>query len=156
MRRTAFTLIELIFVILLAGILAMAVTSLTRPDRLLNDTKFVLAKVMKTRYEAIGYDHRNFDGTFEAGDMGCLTLHRSSLEGNLSQAGAYRLRQSTQISVEGLGGNTICFDSLGRPHNGDFSLPSLLHREVDITIGDGKNRHMITIYPVSGYVTMKY
>ncbi len=156
MRHTAFTLIELIFVILLVGILAMVATSLSRPDRLLNDTKFVLSKVLKTRYEAIGYDHRNFDGTLQSDNIGCLTLERDSLEENLSKAGAYRMKEDTRITVSGLGGNTICFDAMGRPHDGDFGLPSLLHREVDITIGDTKKSYSITVYPISGYATMKY
>ena len=156
MRHPAFTLIELIFVILLVGILAMVATSLSRPDRLLNDTKFVLAKVMKTRYEATGYDHRNFDGTFRDASIGCLTFDKTSLEGNRSEAGAYRMREETTLSVTGAGGNTICFDSRGRPHDGDFSLATLLHRQVDINVSDGRKSYGVTIYPVSGYATIKY
>jgi len=156
MKRTAFTLIELIFVILLIGILGTVATSLARPDRLLNDTKFVLAKLMKTRYEAIGFDHRNFDGTLQTNAVGCLPLVKESLEDNRSKAGSYRMEENTRITVSGMSGNTICFDSRGRPHEGDFTLASLLHEQVDITISDGKKSHVVTLYPVSGYVAMKH
>ncbi len=154
MKRSAFTLIELILVILLTGVLAIAVTSLTRPDRLLNDTKFVAAKIMKTRYEAVGYDHRNFDGTFQTAAVGCITLDRAGLEDNRSKAGSYRLSERTQIHVS-TGGNVICFDAKGRPHESGFDLASLLHRQVDINISDGKKSYTIVVYPISGYVSMK-
>ncbi|WP_201352407.1 pilus assembly FimT family protein [Hydrogenimonas urashimensis] len=156
MKNRAFTLIELIFVLILVGILGSTAAALFRPDRLLNDTKFILAKIMKTRYEAIGYDHRNFDGSMTHAPIGCLRLQKGALEDNRSIAGSYRMKESTAITFGGIGGNTICFDSLGRPHDGDFSLASLLHRPVDINVSNGKKTYSIIVYPVSGYVTMKY
>ncbi|WP_456452891.1 hypothetical protein [Hydrogenimonas sp.] len=130
-------------------------TTYYKPGKLRNDAAFVKMRLLQTRYRAIGYDHRNFDGTFTAGGPGCLTLTKSGLEGNRSEAGAYRLQKSTQISVTGLSGNTLCFDAKGRPHDGDFSLATLLHEAVDIGVNDGSKRYRLTLYPVSGYVTMK-
>ncbi|WP_456381248.1 pilus assembly FimT family protein [Hydrogenimonas sp.] len=155
MKPTAFTLIELIFVILLVGVLGMTANALFRPDRVLNDTKFVLAKVMKTRYEAIGYDHRNFDGTSVESGPGCLTLEKSALERGDANENLYRMGKTTDIRVTGLDGNTICFDFRGAPHDGDFTLASLLHREVDINVSDGKRSYRIVIYPESGYGAME-
>ena len=145
---------ELIFVILLVGVLGAIGTSLYHPRTLRNDAKFIQAKLMKTRYMAVGYDHRNFDGTFQGGVVGCIALDRASIEGNVRKAGAYRLDEKTQIYPGGLSGNIICFDTNGRPHDGDFSLASLLHEGVDINVTDGKRSYILKIYPFSGYVTM--
>ncbi len=150
----AFTLIELIFVILLIGILGAVGTSLYRPQHLLNDAKFIRAKIMKTRYEAVGYDQRNFDGTFRGDNIGCITVDRAGIEGNIAKAGAYRLHKHTQIRLAGMSGNVICFDVSGRPHDGDFSLASLLHDAADINVTDGKRSYSLKLYPLSGYVTI--
>ncbi|WP_456404538.1 pilus assembly FimT family protein [Hydrogenimonas sp.] len=154
--KRGFTLIELIFVILLVGLLGAVGTSLYKPDRVLSDTRFIAAKLMKSRYLAIGYDHRNFDGTFRADRIGCVTLDRSGLEDGVDEAGGYRLGTTTQITVDGMAGNTICFDEKGYPHDGDFSAGSLLHRKVDITVSGSGKSYRITLFPVSGYATIVY
>ncbi len=154
--RQGFTLIELIFVIALIGILGAVGTSFYKSDRLLADTRFIAAKIMQTRYGAIGYDHRNFDGTFTGGTTGCLTLDRAGLEDAASKAGGYRLDARVQITVSGMGGNTICFDEKGYPHDGDFSEGSLLHQKVDINVSISGKSDLITVMPLSGYAKIIY
>ncbi len=156
MKMRGFTLIELIFVLLLIGLLGAVGTSLYRPEKLLSDTRFIAAKLMKSRYLAIGFDHGNFDGTALAGTVGCVTLDRSSLEGSVAEAGGYRLGSKTRIAVSGISGNTICFDEKGYPHDGDFSPGSLLHRKVDITVSNGGKSYRITLFPMSGYAKIVY
>jgi len=154
MRRFAFTLIELIFALLLIGVLGAVGTALYKPGRGLHDARYAALRLQQTRYEAIGYDHRSFGGGAVAAGPGCVTLTRSGLEGNLSRAGAYRFDGSTAISVSGMAGNTLCFDAKGRPHDGDFSLASLLHETVDISVENRGAVYRLTIFPVSGYVKM--
>ena len=151
MKRAAFTLIGLIFVLLLVGILGTVTATLYKPGMLHNDAKFVKMRLEKTRYLATGYDARNFDGSTIADGPGCIELTREGLEGNLSGAGAYRLQKSTTLTVSGLTGNTLCFDHRGRPHDGDRSLATLLHDVVDIDVGNGGGSYRIRIYPMSGY-----
>ncbi len=150
--RRAFTLIELIFVVLLVGLLGAVGSSLYRPDRVLADTNYIAAKLMQSRFEAIGYDHRNFDGTFDSSTIGCLSLSKSSLDDPAAQAGGYRVAKDTIITVSGLTGNAICFDEKGYPHDGDFSDSSMLHRRVDINVSNSKKSYVITVMPFSGYV----
>ncbi len=153
--RNAFTLIELIFVVLMLGILAAVGFTRFRPGYLRNDAHFVLSRLEQTRYEAIGYDHRTFGGGTIAEPIGCLNLDRTGIEGDRSRAGAHALHRETRIVVSGLHGNTLCFDASGRPHDGDFGLSSLLHRTVDINVTNGKKSYVLRVYPVSGYVIMK-
>ncbi|WP_353661784.1 type II secretion system protein [Hydrogenimonas sp. SS33] len=153
--RAAFTLIELIFVILLIGLLGAVGRSYFRADRLLDDTRYIASRLAQTRYEAIGFDHRSFGGAPVHEEVGCLTLDRADLEGNLSKAGAYRLHADTRIEVQGTGGNTICFDGKGRPHDGDFRLSTLLHKTADIEVSGGSETYRIRLYPVSGLAIMK-
>jgi prepilin-type N-terminal cleavage/methylation domain-containing protein len=155
MRRSAFTLIELVFVLLLVGILGAVATTLYKPGKLRNDAKFVKLRLQKTRYLATGYDARNFDGSFQAGVPGCIDLTPEGLEGDTSRAGAYRLQKSTIVSVSGLTGNTLCFDHGGRPHDGDHSMGTLLHEAVDISVSNGRKSYRIRLYPFSGYAAMK-
>ncbi len=150
--RRAFTLIELIFVVILVGILGAVGSSLYRPDRVLADTNYIAAKLMQSRYEAIGYDHRNFDGTFDSSSIGCITISKSSLNDPPQRAGGYTLSKKSLVTVSGLTGNTICFDEKGYPHDGNFFDSSLLHRRVDINVSDSKNSYTITVMPFSGYV----
>ncbi len=154
--RKGFTLVELIFVIVIVGIIGAVGTSLYRPDRLLADTRFIASKIMQTRYTAIGYDHGNFDGSFIADTTGCLTLDRAGLEDPFSQAGRYTLGKGVQITVFGMSGNRICFDEKGYPHDGDFSAGSLLHRKVDINVSLSGKSYLITVMPMSGYAKIIY
>ena len=149
----AFTLIELIFVIVLVGILGFVGISFYHPDKVLSDTRFIRSKIAEARYLGIGYDHRRFGNTPESGGPGCVTLERSALEGDLSQAGSYRLHRGTSIRVRGAG-NTICFDEKGRPHDGDFTLAKLLHETVDINVSNGRKSRLLRLFPISGYVIM--
>ncbi len=154
--RRGFTLIELIFVILLIGILGGIGMSFYRPDRGLADARFIASKIMESRYEAIGYERLNFDSSVLSGSVGCITLDRSGLDDPPSQAGGYRLGKRTQISVTGLSGNTICFDEKGYPHDGDFTTGSLLHQKVDINVSTPKKSYIISVMPFSGYAKIVY
>ena len=153
--RNAFTLIELIFVVLLLGILAAVGMIYFRPGYLRNDTHFVLSRLEQTRYEAIGYDHRAFGGGTVAEALGCIALDRDGIEGDRSRAGAHTLHRDTRILFSGIAGNTLCFDAAGRPHDGGFGLSSLLHEAVDINVTNGRKSYRLRVYPVSGYVIMK-
>ena len=153
--RKAFTLIELIFVVLLLGILAAVGAVRFRPGYLRNDARFVLSRLEQTRYEAIGYDHRLFGGGAAGGSVGCITLDNGGIEGNRSRAGVHILHKDTRIVVSGLAGNTLCFDAGGHPHDGGFGLSSLLHEAVDIEVTNGRQTYRLRVHPLSGYVTMK-
>ncbi|WP_457595935.1 type IV pilin protein [Hydrogenimonas sp.] len=155
MKRAAFTLIEILFVLMILGILAGVAASYYRPSVTLSDARFINLRLAQTRYRAIGFDHRRFDGGFVAGP-GCIELTREGLEGDTSRAGAYRLSPKTAVTVvSGLEGNTLCFDAKGRPHDGDYALSSLLHEPVDIDIEGSDGRYRLRVHPRSGAVTME-
>jgi prepilin-type N-terminal cleavage/methylation domain-containing protein len=150
-EQSGFTLIELIFVIVLIGILGGVGFSFYRPDKVLSDTRFIQSKIMEAHYLGIGYDHRRFGQSPKTDATGCVTLTKSALEGDLTKAGGYRLHRGTTVTLTGTG-NTICFDEKGRPHDGDFSMAKLLHETVDINVSNGSKSMLLRLFPISGYV----
>lgn len=144
MMKNAFSLIELIFVIVLMGVLAGIGFYMSRPDPTRTDAQYTLLQLKEARYRAIGYETEDENICSEGG---WVQLAEASLE-NDGSISKHDIKSA--ISPDGL---TICFDSLGRPHDENkTSLDSLLRVPLDInftTKGGGKST--IRLYPQSGY-----
>lgn len=151
--RNALSLLELVTVLVIVGLLAAVGNSLYRPDRLLQDVHFAALRLQRLQSRAIGYDHRNFDGTLES-SQSCVTLDAAGLSQTDGGGKAYRIASTTMIGIAGMSGETLCFDAKGRPHEGALDLASLLHTRVDLNLSrSGKEYHLL-IEPLSGFIIM--
>lgn len=152
----AFTLTELIFVIIIIAILNMTGLYYMKPHYLMNDTNFVMMKIKNTKYQAVGYS-KNLQGLGNINySIGCISM--SKLD---DTTGTNYKFHSKLSSVSPSTVNTLCFDQYGRIHNGSLDgnqsrLSSLLDRNVTITITHSGDSSRIIIYPFSGYIETKY
>ncbi len=147
MNRDAFTLLELIFIIVIIGVLVGVGSSSFKTNYMRNDINFIMAKIKQAQYRGIGYEHQNFDGSFLADTIGCIDLEKSALEERASDGNLpYKLH------INSFDAGVICFDAKGRPHEDDFTSATLLSEKKDIIITYSGKSKTITILPISGYV----
>jgi prepilin-type N-terminal cleavage/methylation domain-containing protein len=128
----AFSIVELIFVIVLLGILASIGGNLLPDNRLLQYTNEVTMKIKETQKNAIGNDVNGFETPWSVeNNSTCITLDNSL---------------HVEVSEK------ICFDEYGRPY--DFATAQLLLNKVDITVKYNDKNNTISVLPMSGYVTL--
>lgn len=149
--RLGFTLVELIFVIVIIGVLAGVASTTYKADYLSNDISYIMAKIRQAQYKGVGYEHRSF-GTLNAPvdyNNGCIRLEKSALEQSATSGDiSYRLH------VDSFDAGILCFDAKGRPHDDDFRSATLLsvNKVIDLTY-NGVSKS-ITVLPQSGYAIM--
>lgn len=150
MKRNGFSLVELIFVIVLIGVLAGIGFYMSRPDYARQDAQYTLLKLKEARYRAIGNDRLD--------PSGCVTLTPSALSNNETPRHEIKstwnqIQASTHTGgLHNLTDNTVCFDSLGRPHDGnDITLSSLLSDNLTVTFISGDKNATIRLYNGTGY-----
>ena len=155
MRKKAFTLLELIFVIVVIGIMVGVGSSAFKPTYLIDDTNFILLKIKEAQYEAIGFERRTFGGGLMAGheDSGCVTFTKASLEENAITANEINYKLRVELSGE-LNGKKICFDSKGAPRVGAFNGTALETQETLTLTYSGESKNIV-IEPRTGYVLLK-
>ncbi len=139
--RHAFSLIELIFVIVLIGVISGIGFYMSRPNYARQDAQYTLLKLKEARYRAIGYDAYD--------PSGCVTLTPAALS-NSDESPRHDIKSTMTITPNTV--STVCFDALGRPHNGNLvTLTSLLRTEVTILFQNSDKNSTIRIFPQSGY-----
>lgn len=147
MRKYAFTLIELIFVIVLMGVLTGIGFYMSRPDYSRQDAQYTLLKLKEARYRAIGYKSLNGFGA----DGGCVTLTALALS-NSDESPRHEIKSTIPIINTLTPGQNICFDALGRPHDGNStSLLTLLPTDLNITFTYSDKNSTIRLYCGTGY-----
>ncbi|WP_432383647.1 pilus assembly FimT family protein [Duganella sp. P38] len=177
-RQAGFTMVELITVIILMGILGAIGAS-----RFFDDTAFEnrayadQAKaiiryaqklaVTENRFIFVRTDGNSFAicATLACGGGSLVNAPGGSNSGsratraNCLQAGVYRAAwmcegRPASVNVNGLPGNAIYFDALGRPYNGTDAIgnPSTFVAAQVIRFTSGANASQITIWPETGYV----
>lgn len=140
--KKAFTLIELIFVIVLIGVLSGIGFYMNRPDATRSDAQYALLKLKEARYRAIGYQSATMLGV----DGGCVVLTKEALSNN--EAPKYEIKSKTLTTPV----TTVCFDALGRPHDGNSTaLSTLIASDINITFQKGTQSNIIRLYKQSGY-----
>lgn len=150
--KKAFTLIELIFVIVLIGILGGLGVSSLKVDYANKDGQFLLLKIKETRYKAIGYEGEN--------NASCITLDKNATntaeKNDPKVKNPYKMRSNISLSFS-LTKNKLCFDSFGRPHKGDaydangIKLNNLMKNFLTIDVTNGSDTCTIRVHPLSGY-----
>ncbi len=149
-KRTAFSMVELIFVILLVGILAYIGGNFLPDNRLLNDTSFLTMKIKETQKNALGFDATGFSKPWSKTDtLVCIELNTTKLEKNDSHTQKPH-RFNSVLNVDG--NSTLCFDNLGRPYQSE----RLLLKSLDMNLTYKSNSYKsISVAPISGYVIIK-
>ena len=150
--KHAYTLVELIFVIVVIGILTGVASSSFKSDYLSADIDFISAKIRQAQYKGIGYEHKVFGTDTAPADYnnGCIRLEKTALEDKAvdSQA-AYKLH------VDSFDEGTICFDAKGRPHDTDFSPGTLRSDTKIITLSYNGETKIINLLNLSGFAIIK-
>jgi len=153
--KQAFTLLELIFVLVIIGVLTKMGFSLFRPHYLDRDASFISMQIQNAHYHGIGLDHRSFGGGYVTidNDQSCLEITKTSLEASASNSGAKGYTMHSDLSGD-LSGDTLCFDHFGRPGLDNHNKSNLISEKKSLTLKYGQKERNITIYPKSGYVTI--
>jgi prepilin-type N-terminal cleavage/methylation domain-containing protein len=139
--KKAFTLLEIVFVLVIIGIMAGVGSSSFRSNYLLDDASYISLKIKEAQFDGIGVEHLNFGGGVNnsIGDKGCIELEKSALE-----------NAGYTLHVDDFDEGIICFDSKGRPHEDDFDGDLLLSKKT-ITLNHNSKEKIITIEPITGY-----
>jgi len=148
--KKAFTLVELIFVIVIIGILAGVASSTYKENYLKNDINFIALKIREAQYKGIGYEHKVFGTDNAPVDYinGCIRLEKSALEEKSADGNiGYKLH------VDSFDEGTLCFDSKGRPHDDDFSLATIRSEKKVIDLSYNGETKSIAVSAISGYVS---
>ena len=153
--RRAVTLLELIFVMVIIGILIGIGVYTFRPKYLQNDADFVYMNILQAKYRGVNYD-KSLHDTSTDDSIGCIELSETAIK-NRAKSAHYTFR--SQIVVNDNDSNlTLCFDSYGRPHLDDnlTSFSSLLKSKKTLVSLQYKNQEVnITIFPQSGYIQIE-
>lgn len=159
----AFSMIELIFVIILISVLAGIGSAFIPSYTLINDTNFVLQKLQEKQKNAINYDTNNFDGSsawknhivdsFDYNQT-CLKLEKDSLNTIENSSNSQKKYEIKSIIGVPFSSKILCFDFLGRPYV--YGALQLLPDSVDINISKNSAEYnTISVYPISGYAKIK-
>lgn len=155
--KTAFTLLELIFVIVIVGILSGVAFYSFKPHYLRSDINFVLMKLEQTRYEAMGYD-KSLPAADTNLSIGCITVADLSDTNNTkTNATPYKFHADFDASKSSISSSdTICFDTFGRVHTGidanKATLSTLSSDDINLTyIYNGKEGNL-SIDHLTGYI----
>jgi len=150
----SFTLIEMIFVIILVGLISIGAINSIPDNTLSNNVKFVYNKILEKKANALSF-MANMNDADENRSV-CVTFDEDWLR-NDENYSKVKFDFSHRVTVSS-DKETICFDYLGRPYDGSVNLinfDNILHEKVDITIKYKKSDKKITIYPISGNVEIQ-
>ena len=172
--KKAFTLIELIMIIVVVGILAVAVIPRVDRDTLVEATNQVASHVRYTQHLAMlddKYDpkdpnwYRNrwkitFNNNSYSITSGDTNAKNPQAPGkDLNPTGSPELNLERKYGITNIAstcGNNIIFDETGRPYSnfsGVVGVGGLLDNDCNITISDGGSKNgIITIYKETGYI----
>jgi len=144
----AFTLIELIFVIVLMGILTFIGFSFL-PDNTLNDDTKALKNLINLKItNALSYEANMSDENDKK--RVCITFDKNYLN---NEENSSRIKYFFKADINSTV-STVCFDKFGRPfeNNVDGEDQNLLDENVIITLKYKNKEKNITIHKQTGYV----
>jgi len=150
--KKAFTLIELIFVVVIIGVLAGVASSSFKSDYLSADAEFIALKIKQAQYKGIGYEHKVFNTDTAPVDYsnGCINLEKTALEDSSVDG-----KVTYALHVDAFDAGIICFDAKGRPHDTDFSPSTLRNDTKVITLSYNGKTKDISILSLSGFAIIE-
>ena len=136
--KKAYTLVELLFVIIIIGVLSAVGFYSFDPHYLQNDLHMVSMKIERTRYEAIHYDKVLGESSSSIGciDLATLKDQQSTIDQN------YRFYSDISPNT-----GSICFDIFGRVSDESVN---------DINISYQNKTVRLHILKNSGYIDIIY
>ncbi len=150
----AFTLIEMIFVIVLVGLISIGAINSLPDNTLMNNTHFIYNKILEKKANALSFMAK-MDNKDENRSV-CIIFDKDWIKNDENYSKVkFNLSKRIQISSSI---QTICFDYLGRPYDGSVDLTNfntILHKKVDINVTYNEKHKEITIHPISGFVEIK-
>jgi len=150
----SFTIIELIFVIIIIGLLAIGAINAIPDNTLLNNTNFIYNKILEKKANAL-----NFEANMSNGDENrtvCITFTKEWIK-NDEQYSNVKFNLSNRITITPQI-QTICFDYLGRGYNGSVDLEkfkNLLHSDIEINVSYKDQVKTIVINPITSNVEIQ-
>lgn len=150
----AFTLIELIFVIVIVGIISIGALNAIPDNTLNNNTNFIYSKILEKKANALGF-MANMDNEDENRTV-CITFTKDWIK-NDENYSKVKFDLSDRITITPQN-KTICFDYLSRPYKGSVDLKNfnnLLYNTSEINISYNNKQKTIIIYPTTGDIEIK-
>jgi len=143
----AFSLIELIFVMVIMGVMTFVGLRFIPNETLTSDTQMLKQKILEKKSNALGY-------SVSESNLTCIVFDRDWLneDDNTSSQKVHYVFKSDISVVSGLNSDKICFDTLGRVYDSsvDEQLTNLVHTNIIIKLKYNKREKNITIYPITG------
>lgn len=154
----AFTLIELIFVIVIVGIMSAIGMTSFKPHYLMDDVNFIKSKIKKAQFLGIGYEHNSFGNEESNPDYnnGCIKIDKSSLDEDSNNTNQISYHLHVDITVANSGSDIICFDSKGRPHTDNFKKTNLITKQKIFQFKYKNEERNITIEPITGFTFISF
>jgi len=150
----SFTLIELIFVIVIVGVLSIGAVNAIPDNTLQNNTNYIYNKILEKKANSLGFE-ANMQNEDENSSV-CITFDKDWLK-NDEKHSKVKFNLSKRVSISSTN-STVCFDYMGRPYDGSVDLDkfsNLLHDKVNVTIRYNNKPKIITIYPMTGDVEVR-
>jgi hypothetical protein len=149
----AFSVIELVFIIVIMGIMTYVGLEYIPDNTLIADTQMLKQKILEKKSNALGYKVNESNET-------CITFDKVWLNNDdYISDDKVHYKFKTDISAEYEGNHSkvtkICFDYLGRPYSGKVNeyLTDLMNDNIIISLKDiHNNEKNITIYKISGSI----
>jgi prepilin-type N-terminal cleavage/methylation domain-containing protein len=152
MMKKAFTLVEIIFVIIILGILSAGAIMSIPDNRRYSDIHFITNTIKATQMHAMRYDHYDFSNpTWRDNFYASTCIDTANIkiqEENSKSARVYQLRSTITAAK-------ICFDSLGRPYKDNYRLNNLLKTPILLDIKYKNSVRKIKIMPFSGSIMIE-
>ncbi len=148
MIKKAFSMIELIFIIIVLGILATTMKMNMPDNRLLLDINFITQKIKTKQIYALSYDNFDYQAKTFNDAKTCIYIDKDALnldEKNISKLSPYQIRSKITIDSND---NNICFDNLGRP----FNVNNFINMPISFNISYKDRNKTIKIMPFSGCI----
>ena len=150
--KKAFTLVELIFVIVILGILSGAAVMSIPDNHLQSDINFITGKIKQKQMDALLCDHYDLnDPAWRDAyhDNTCIdTTTLKSDEKESKQARKYQLKSTITAKK-------ICFDALGRPFINDYKLNDFIKSPILLDITYKSTTRKLKIMPYSGSIMIE-
>ncbi len=159
MIKKAFTIVELIVVMIIIGIIYAAAKMSIPNNRFYSDVDFIIQKIKQKQLYAIGYDSFSFDnGRSSSFDESiCITIDKNTLNDNENSSSSqkkYQIDLQTTISIDA-NDQKICFDHLGRVYRSNLELNNLLKLPIEFNITNQDKIKKLMIMPISGFIIQK-